>query len=71
MAELMRYSMKFKIKLLIIWVAAMAIMVLFLWLRPFNELILLALIFALGLLGIMLYTREHKDDDASDLEVTQ
>ena len=67
----MRYSMKFKIKLLIIWVAAMAIMVLFLWLRPFNELILLALIFALGLLGIMLYTREHKDDDASDLEVTQ
>ena len=67
----MRYSMKFKIKLLIIWVAAMAIMVLFLWLRPFNELILLALIFALGLLGIMLYTREHNDDGASDLEVTQ
>ena len=63
--------MKFKIKLLIIWVTAMAMIILFLWLKPFNEIILLALIFVLGLLGIMLYTREHKDNEASDLEVTQ
>jgi len=63
--------MKFKFKLLLIWIAAMAIMVLFLWLRPFNEIMLLALIFVLGILGIMLYTREHKDDGASDLEETQ
>ena len=63
--------MKFKYKLLIIWLAVMAIIILFLWLKPFNEIILLALIFLLGILGIMIYTREHKDEEASDLEVTQ
>lgn len=63
--------MKFKYKLLIIWLAVMAIIILFLWLKPFNEITLLALIFLLGILGIMIYTREHKDEEASDLEVTQ
>ena len=62
--------MKLKYKLLLIWLAAMAVIILFLWLRPFNEILLLALIFLLGLLGIMIYTREHKDEEASDLEVT-
>jgi hypothetical protein len=63
--------MEFKFKLLIIWVAVMAIFVIFLWLRPFNEIILLALVFALGLLGIMLYTREHKDSEAEEPEISQ
>ena len=63
--------MKFKYKLLIIWMAVMAVFILFLYLRPFNEIVLLALVFVLGLLGIMLYTREHKDNEAEEPEINQ
>ena len=49
----------------------MAVMILFLWLRPFNEIVLLALVFVLGLLGIMLYTREHKDIEVNEPERNQ
>jgi Ca2+/Na+ antiporter len=63
--------LKFKYKLLIIWVAVMVVFVLFLYLRPFNEIVLLALVFVLGLLGIMLYTREHKDNEPEKPEINQ
>ena len=48
----------------------MGVFILFLYLRPFNEIVLLALVFLLGILGIMLYTREHKNEEASDLVET-
>ena len=63
--------MKFKFKLLIMWVAVMAIIIFFLWLRPFNEILLLALVFVLGILGVMLYTRKHKDIEVKEPEITQ
>ena len=63
--------MNFKISLLLIWLAAIAIVVLFIYLRPFNEIILLALIVTLGLLGIMLYTRKHEDSGVTDSDVSQ
>ena len=49
----------------------MAVFILFLYLRPFNEIVLLALVFVLGLLGIMLYTREHKDSEAEEPQIKQ
>jgi hypothetical protein len=61
--------MKFKYKLLIIWVAVMVVFTLFIYLKPFNDILLLALIFVLGLLGIMLYTREHKDNKVEEPEI--